>query len=624
MKRIIITERQYKRLVNLPLNEQNVGGGEIKFSEGYSENDIKGNRVWKFLNVLREKLWEKYNKNLFIIEVGDTLDFNLRYDYLIVDLDLDKYTKKENRYIKKLTKEETGSPGSIFYNIKYGYIYFPLTDSEFENDQTGDYEEPKYSISIEPLVRYPGEIEGITIDDIEDLEKVNDTEEDVGRCESGNCIDGDGVFKFENGDVYTGTFSNGNLVEGTFVYANGDKYVGLFLNGEFNEEGTFIDIETKVEYYGIWEDGELTGTVTIQYDNGDEYTGEFKNDEKNGEGVYKFENGDDYVGNFIDNKFSGEGSYYMSDKTLTGIFENDKFISGVIIYSNGTEDTVKDGVIVKDEELSDITIDNLPDDTNDEELSDITIDNLPDDTNDNDIVGECYTKDEVKLYQNNIKDLKETNDFRYWVSQDKDRLKKVNDKLKKCDMPDGLDMSGSYDDESPYMIVAFSEIGQEWVDDKKPIKVVPPLSTNYDDPAMGLPTGEVGSGLAMTGGTDGNWNGSMPRLLAIAKMAKDYFDVNVTSQKREEMYTANGSTSAHYYKNFGKYAIDLRVPTVKNNTPKNTKGDDLFNKIVELLGKPNLESGKWRPIKYKGYRYNVGWRADGDHMNHIHIGVNKL
>ena len=165
MKRIIITERQYKRLVNLPLNEQNVGGGEIKFSEGYSENDIKGNRVWKFLNVLREKLWEKYNKNLFIIEVGDTLDFNLRYDYLIVDLDLDKYTKKENRYIKKLTKEETGSPGSIFYNIKYGYIYFPLTDSEFENDQTGDYEEPKYSIDIEPLVRDPEEIEGIDLED---------------------------------------------------------------------------------------------------------------------------------------------------------------------------------------------------------------------------------------------------------------------------------------------------------------------------------------------------------------------------------------------------------------------------------------------------------------------------
>ena len=163
MKRIIITERQYKRLVNLPLNEQNVGGGEIKFSEGYSENDIKGNRVWKFLNVLREKLWEKYNKNLFIIEVGDTLGFNLRYDYLIVDLDLDKYTKKENRYIKKLTKEETGSPGSIFYNIKYGYIYFPLTDSEFENDQTDDNdqtgdnevtdgsEESKYSIDFGDL-----------------------------------------------------------------------------------------------------------------------------------------------------------------------------------------------------------------------------------------------------------------------------------------------------------------------------------------------------------------------------------------------------------------------------------------------------------------------------------------
>ena len=178
MKRIIITERQYKRLVNLPLNEQNVGGGEIKFSEGYSENDIKGNRVWKFLNVLREKLWEKYNKNLFIIEVGDTLDFNLRYDYLIVDLDLDKYTKKENRYIKKLTKEETGSPGSIFYNIKYGYIYFPLTDSEFENDQTGDNEvtdgseESKYSIDF-------GDLEQGDIDLEDEPYEVIDVSEDT-------------------------------------------------------------------------------------------------------------------------------------------------------------------------------------------------------------------------------------------------------------------------------------------------------------------------------------------------------------------------------------------------------------------------------------------------------------
>jgi hypothetical protein len=306
-------------------------------------------------------------------------------------------------------------------------------------------------------------------------------------------------------------------------------------------------------------------------------------------------------------------SEYLDDKYSS---EKGEMFFGPDFYK--LDDPEEDIVIDEPEEnVEDIVIDEP-----EENVEDIVIDEPEE--NVEDIVDECYTKDEVKLYQNNIKDLKETNDFRYWISQDKDRLKKVNDKLKKCDMPDGLDMSGSYDDESPYMIVAFSEIGQEWVDDKKPIKVVPPLSTNYDDPAMGLKKGGVDSGLAMTGGTDDNWDGSMPRLLAIAKMAKDYFDVNVTSQKRKKKKTANGSTSAHYYKNFGKYAIDLRVPTVKKDTPKNTKGDDLFNKIVELLGKPNLKSGKWRPIKYKGYRYNVGWRADGDHMNHIHIGVNKL
>ena len=87
--------------------------------------------------------------------------------------------------------------------------------------------------------------------------------------------------------------------------------------------------------------------------------------------------------------------------------------------------------------------------------------------------------------------------------------------------------------------------------------------------------------------------------------------------------TANGSVSSHYYKKYGAYAIDLRVPTVEKISPKDSKGDDLFNKIVELLGKPNKKSGKWQPIKYDGYRYNIGWRVN-DHYNHIHIGVTKL
>ena len=44
--------------------------GEIIFSNGYSENDIVSDRIWKFLNILKEKLWSKYTKNLFISKVN--------------------------------------------------------------------------------------------------------------------------------------------------------------------------------------------------------------------------------------------------------------------------------------------------------------------------------------------------------------------------------------------------------------------------------------------------------------------------------------------------------------------------------------------------------------------------
>jgi hypothetical protein len=70
MKRIILTESQYKRLVRQPLNEQK-NEGEIIYLNRYSEDDIYSDNVIKFLNSLKKGLWDKFNKNLFIKKIDD-------------------------------------------------------------------------------------------------------------------------------------------------------------------------------------------------------------------------------------------------------------------------------------------------------------------------------------------------------------------------------------------------------------------------------------------------------------------------------------------------------------------------------------------------------------------------
>mgnify|MGYP003991769853 FL=1 len=64
MKRIILTESQYKRLVKRRLNEQN-----ILFTSPYSYDDIKTERVSHFLSMLLDSVWFNFQENLYIKSV---------------------------------------------------------------------------------------------------------------------------------------------------------------------------------------------------------------------------------------------------------------------------------------------------------------------------------------------------------------------------------------------------------------------------------------------------------------------------------------------------------------------------------------------------------------------------
>ena len=88
MKRIILTESQYKRLVSQPLNEQ-----DIIFGDGYTFSDTKNVNIQYMLLSLKGSLWYNYKQNLYIKSIDE--------DKVVIDLE--KYDEEVKEYIKKTT-----------------------------------------------------------------------------------------------------------------------------------------------------------------------------------------------------------------------------------------------------------------------------------------------------------------------------------------------------------------------------------------------------------------------------------------------------------------------------------------------------------------------------------------
>jgi hypothetical protein len=219
-------------------------------------------------------------------------------------------------------------------------------------------------------------------------------------CISGNCKDGNGIYVFDNGDRYEGSFKS-NLQEGYGIYnwSTGIKYEGIWAAGQQNGEGkvTYKDGYIQTGYwssgkfsgekqaytdkcisgdcdngYGIntWQSGEKyegywknlrrNGQGTNYYSNGDVYTGNWKDDKQDGYGSLKFHNGSNYdgdwkmhkeegvgtftysngekyIGEWKEGKFSGQGTYYYSDgSSKSGIWENDIYKGKTTNSSNLT------------------------------------------------------------------------------------------------------------------------------------------------------------------------------------------------------------------------------------------------------------------------------------------------
>ena len=137
---------------------------------------------------------------------------------------------------------------------------------------------------------------------------------------------------------------------------------------------------------------------------------------------------------------------------------------------------------------------------------------------------------------------------------------------------------------------------------------------------MGFPTGPVDSGKVTAGGAGGDWGGSMPKALEIAKIVSGCSGKSnpMSSQKRSRVKTASGNVSDHYEGNTSAYALD--IPT------SGTAGDKLLSCIMEKWNggsNSSYKGGKWLNVNVGGYRYQFGWRVT-NHYDHIHIGVKKI
>jgi hypothetical protein len=124
MKRIIITERQYKRLVNQPLNEEKDKGGELIFTGGYSFDDLTIVMV-VFLNALKRILKIRFKKSVYIKKVENN----------ILTIDLSKYNKKQIKTIKSVADRYFNDSEFLgdYYNSDDGEIVFEPEEVEVED-----------------------------------------------------------------------------------------------------------------------------------------------------------------------------------------------------------------------------------------------------------------------------------------------------------------------------------------------------------------------------------------------------------------------------------------------------------------------------------------------------------
>ena len=332
------------------------------------------NRVIKSEYYSGDILWE------------DSYTYAKEGDYLLITT-----SRKDFKNLSKNFKNSTYYKNGVFYgSVKNDNVKFDRYGNVTTNvDGTGK----TSTINLTKYVYYgdPG------VSDTIDFTFAK-TEKPVIKntnCLSGNCVDGFGTYKYNNGNytgffragkkdgfgiyqwttgsIHTGNWKNDvNDGYGLFTGTDGNSYQGIFYNSKLNGLASHLKPD-KTGNYGLYTNGQFTtkynyfsnnitkgctagdcanGYGKFLFDDGGIYVGFFKNSSML-QGVWKGANGDSYTGEFgPNNTLEGYGNYkYKNGENYFGDYKNNKRNGRGILYNPATKVSRKgewkDDVLIK-------------------------------------------------------------------------------------------------------------------------------------------------------------------------------------------------------------------------------------------------------------------------------------
>jgi len=174
----------------------------------------------------------------------------------------------------------------------------------------------------------------------------------AGVCVSGNCKDGIGVWQYNDGRRYEGSFIAGRPGgDGTVYLPSGSAFSGKFKYGQYDGQGDVVyanGINAECQKGNC-----LDGRGLLMFLDGSRYSGEFKNEMQSGYGGLELEDGSTYSGNFADNLYHGKGTITLADgTTYQGVFKKGNLDGEIHIrFAAGHQfmGTFKDGKLIEDQ-----------------------------------------------------------------------------------------------------------------------------------------------------------------------------------------------------------------------------------------------------------------------------------
>ena len=174
----------------------------------------------------------------------------------------------------------------------------------------------------------------------------------AGTCVSGNCKDGEGVWKYNDGRRYEGSFIAGRPGgKGTIYLLSGSEFSGIFKYGQYDGQG---DVVYGNGIYAECQKGNcIDGRGILMFEDGSRYSGEFKNEIRTGYGGLELEDGSTYSGDFVNNLYHGQGTIRLQDGTeYQGVFDKGKMEGEINIrFASGHQfiGRFKHGEVVEDQ-----------------------------------------------------------------------------------------------------------------------------------------------------------------------------------------------------------------------------------------------------------------------------------